>query len=89
MQTKRDSNSSRFLRVVSGDIFKKYCVSQDLLANTVSACRHFLKCFDYKEWARGRMGAYFHLLVLPINLIPNSNWLHTRNKCSCKTHFLS
>ena len=55
MQTKRDSNSSRFLHVVSGDIFKKYCVSQDLLANTVSACRHFLKCFDYKEWARSNM----------------------------------
>ena len=62
MQTKRDSNSSRFLRVVSGDIFKKYCVSQDLLANTV------IKNGHVGEWALIFICLYFLLILFQIQI---------------------
>ena len=60
---------------------------------TVSVCRHFLKCFDLKEWARSNVtrkaALFFTWFVLPINFIPNSNWLHTQNKNDCKVYILS
>ena len=60
---------------------------------TVSVCRHFPKSFGLKEWARSNVtrkaALIFTWFVLPINFIPNSNWLHAQNKSSCKAYFLS